>query len=472
DVGLEYLRLGQPVPTLSGGEAQRLKLAGHLVENKADRPGLAVKGKLFLFDEPTTGLHFDDVARLMRAFRRLLAGGHSLLVIEHNLDVIRASDWVIDLGPDGGEQGGEVIGAGTPADIMSIEASHTGRALREYASVTLAERADTTEQQAAATIAEESPTYLGRARRHSIDILNAREHNLKGVDVSIPRDTFTVITGVSGSGKSTLAFDIVFNEGQRRYLESLHVYARAIVQPAGKPDVDAIYGIPPTVAIEQRTSRGGRKSTVATMTEIHHFLRLLYMKLGTQYCPQCDVPVEPQRPDQIVARILQEYGGRHIGPLAPLVQARKGYDTALAEWAGARGHTLLRVDGKFNPVSPWARLDRYKEHTMELPVADLIVDPRQEKELRAAVAQSLEQGQGSMSLLIDLTEPASSLEDRRAKGVSSQATTEQFSSKRACPCCGMNFPDPDPRMFSYNSKHGWCNTCFGTGLRLTGFDAD
>lgn len=472
DVGLEYLRLGQPVPTLSGGEAQRLKLAGHLVENKADRPGLAVKGKLFLFDEPTTGLHFDDVARLMRAFRRLLAGGHSLLVIEHNLDVIRASDWVIDLGPDGGEQGGEVIGAGTPADIMSIEASHTGRALREYASVTLAERADITEQQAAATIAEESPTYLGRARRHSIDILNAREHNLKGVDVSIPRDTFTVITGVSGSGKSTLAFDILFNEGQRRYLESLNAYARAIVQPAGKPDVDAIYGIPPTVAIEQRTSRGGRKSTVATMTEIHHFLRLLYMKLGTQYCPHCNVPVEPQRPDQIVASIMQQYAGRHIGVLAPLVQARKGYYTDLAKWAGARGHTHLRVDGEFIPVNPWPRLDRYKEHNIDLPIADFIVDARHEKQLRDAVHQALEQGHGSMSILVDLTEEAPTLEERRAGGVSPHASAQHFSSKRACPSCRMNFPDPDPRMFSYNSKHGWCTTCYGTGLKLTGFDSE
>ena len=498
DVGLEYLTLGQPVPTLSGGEAQRLKLAGHLVENKTGAKGLAVKGKLFLFDEPTTGLHFDDVARLMRAFRRLLAGGHSLLVIEHNLDVIRASDWVIDLGPEGGERGGLIMGAGTPDDIMAIAESYTGQALREYEDSII-------RSSESSKVAEATPVYgdaaltgepasmaadgsgadendagtplqnllrQRRAARNSIDILNAREHNLKGVDVSIPRDTFTVITGVSGSGKSTLAFDILFNEGQRRYLESLNAYARAIVQPAGKPDVDAIYGIPPTVAIEQRTSRGGRKSTVATMTEIHHFLRLLYMKLGTQYCPNCDIPVEPQRADQIVARVLQQHTGRHIGILAPLVQARKGYYTDLAKWAGARGHTHLRVDGEFIPVSPWPRLDRYKEHTIELPVADLIVDARHEKELRAAVAQALEQGQGSMSILVDLTEDAATLDERRAKGVSALASIEHYSSKRACPSCGLNFPDPDPRMFSYNSKHGWCNTCFGTGLRLSGFDAD
>ena len=146
-----------------------------------------------------------------------------------------------------------------------------------------------------------------------------------------------MITGVSGSGKSTLAFDILFNEGQRRYLESLNAYARQFVQPASRPDVDAIYGIPPTVAIEQRTSRGGRKSTVATLTEIYHFLRLLYVKLGTQYCPDCDVPIEPQSVAAIAARLLRDYRGERISLLAPLVLARKGYYTDLAKWAAKKG---------------------------------------------------------------------------------------------------------------------------------------
>ncbi|HEV3009656.1 MAG TPA: excinuclease ABC subunit A, partial [Burkholderiales bacterium] len=240
DVGLEYLRLGQPVPTLSGGEAQRLKLAGHLADTDDSAE------KLFLFDEPTTGLHFDDVAKLLRAFRQLLAAGHSLVVIEHNLDVIRSSDWILDLGPEGGDAGGELVCEGTPQEIKGHPSSHTAKALREY------------EQQMGSDpipVAKEPATgrYLGNAIR----IHNAREHNLKSIDVEIPRGRFTVVTGVSGSGKSTLAFDILFNEGQRRYLESLNAYARQFVQAASRPDVDAIFGIPPTVAIEQRTSRGG-----------------------------------------------------------------------------------------------------------------------------------------------------------------------------------------------------------------------
>ena len=470
DVGLEYVKLGQPVPTLSGGEAQRLKLAGHLAE--AARSGIstakvAKKGSLFLFDEPTTGLHFDDVARLMRAFRKLLGAGHTLLIIEHNLDVIRAADWVLDLGPEGGDGGGELVAVGSPETVMANPRSHTGAALREYAVAMTPDAIGTSSSGLPAGEGSGRPlqsVLKERRRAHSIDILHAREHNLKNINVSIPHDKFTVITGVSGSGKSTLAFDILFNEGQRRYLESLNAYARAIVQPAGKPDVDAIFGIPPTVAIEQRTSRGGRKSTVATMTEIHHFLRLMYMKLGTQMCPTCQVSVEPQSAEQIVARIMRDHKGERIGLMAPLVTARKGFYTDLAKWASGKGFTHLRVDNAFIGTAKWPRLDRFKEHTIELPVADLIVDSNHEAALREGVRSALEYGQGVMSVLW----PLGKLE----RDMSAPLEQTHFSVKRACPSCGTSFPEPDPRMFSYNSKHGWCQGCFGTGLQLQGFDGE
>ena len=290
-MGLDYVKLGQPVPTLSGGEAQRLKLAGFLAEAAKSGAGarqpLARKGTLFMFDEPTTGLHFDDIAKLMRAFRKLLEAGHSLFVIEHNLDVIRAADWLVDLGPEGGEAGGALVCDGPPDEVAKHPSSHTGAALREYAKA-LGEGGHAVEEGLPLQTLALAARRRQRARQdESIRIVNAREHNLKGLSVDIPRGRFSVVTGVSGSGKSTLAFDILFNEGQRRYLESLNAYARSIVQPAGRPEVDAVYGIPPTVAIEQRLSRGGRKSTVATTTEVYHFLRLLYVKLGTQYCPVC-----------------------------------------------------------------------------------------------------------------------------------------------------------------------------------------
>ncbi|MEO7939225.1 MAG: excinuclease ABC subunit A, partial [Burkholderiaceae bacterium] len=343
DVGLEYVKLGQPVPTLSGGEAQRLKLAGFLAKAARDgsssRQPVARNGTLFMFDEPTTGLHFDDIAKLMRALRKLLDAGHSLLVIEHNLDVIRASDWLLDLGPEGGDAGGTVVAFGTPDDLRQHPTSHTGKALRDYdASVGLGAHAA---QEARASGASARVPATPALKVDAIQIVNAKEHNLKSLSVNIPRDRFNVITGVSGSGKSTLAFDILFNEGQRRYLESLNAYARSIVQPAGRPEVDAVYGIPPTVAIEQRLSRGGRKSTVGTATEVWHFLRLLYVKLGVQHCIHDDAAVAPQTPDSIASQLMRQFRGQHIGLLAPLVVNRKGVYTELADWARPRGFTHL-----------------------------------------------------------------------------------------------------------------------------------
>ncbi len=464
DVGLEYVKLGQPVPTLSGGEAQRLKLAGFLAEAAqaatASRQAVAKKGTLFLFDEPTTGLHFDDIAKLMRAFRKLLDAGHSLIVIEHNLDVIRAADWLIDLGPEGGDAGGQVVCTGTPEDVKQHAGSHTGRALADY------------ERQMGLNghgVEEGRPLQqvMRQAREHgdAIRIVNAREHNLKALDVDIPRGKFSVVTGVSGSGKSTLAFDILFNEGQRRYLESLNAYARSIVQPAGRPEVDAVYGIPPTVAIEQRLSRGGRKSTVATTTEVWHFLRLLYVKLGVQHCVNDGAPVMPQSAERIAAQLMRDHKGQHVGLLAPLVINRKGLYTDLAKWAKARGYTHLRVDGDFVPVSPWPKLDRFKEHTVELPVGDLVIDAGTEAELRSLLATALELGKGVMHLL----SPLSGLRGAMLAGTPTRLVGEVkvFSTKRACPVCATSYPELDPRMFSYNSKHGWCGTCVGTGLALT-----
>ena len=457
DVGLEYVRLGQPVPTLSGGEAQRLKLAGHLAAfakaQATSHQTLARKGSLFLLDEPTTGLHFDDIAKLMRSLRQLIEGGHSMIIIEHNLDVIRAADWLIDLGPEGGEGGGQLVAQGSPQELRLHPTSHTAQALRDADQSWQATRA-----------AEPAARLYQDPGPNAIRIVNAKEHNLQNLSVDIPRGKFNVITGVSGSGKSTLAFDILFNEGQRRYLESLNAYARSIVQPAGRPEVDAVYGIPPTVAIEQRLSRGGRKSTVGTITEVWHFLRLLYVKLGTQHCIHEGAAVQPQSSDSMVAQIMRQYHGRHIGLLAPLVVHRKGLYSELADWARQRGHTHLRVDGQFLPTRGFPRLDRFKEHTIELPVADLRPSVASESDLRRHLERTLELGKGVLHLLAPLDGLQQAMQ--HSESTTQIGSVQVFSTRRACPVCNTSYSELNPSLFSYNSKHGWCPDCVGTGLRL------
>ena len=459
DVGLDYLRLGQPVPTLSGGEAQRLKIAGFLAEaalaprrRSAAAAAPRAAGKLLLFDEPTTGLHFEDVARLLRAFGLLLDAGHSLLVIEHNLDVIAAADWIIDLGPEGGAGGGQVVCCGTPASVAADRRSHTGAALRLHLDGLRERRAPSPAVLPGAQPG--APARVMAAHAPQILVRGAREHNLRNIDVAIPRERFTVITGVSGSGKSTLAFDILFHEGQRRYLESLNAFARQFVQPAARPDVDAIAGLPPTIAIEQRASRGGLKSTVATLTEIYHFLRLLYVRLAVQYCPDCDLAIAPQTPDAIADHVARVHRGHRVQLLAPLIAQRKGIYTDLARWAAARGARQLRVDGRFVPTEPFPRLKRFVEHSIELPVAELKVGPRGEPELRAAIAAALEAGNGVVHVLDD------------------RGRVTVHSSRRACPGCGRGFAPPDPRLLSFNSPQGWCRQCHGTGLQLGDFAAE
>jgi len=465
DVGLSYLKLGQPVPTLSGGEAQRLKLAGHLVKSAAAKNDQA--GNLFLFDEPTTGLHFEDISKLLQAFQQLIDHGHSLVIIEHNLDVIRASDWIIDLGPEGGDKGGEIVCQGTPKDVQSHPTSHTAAALRDYEK-TLSQFAISVQKASQKALQKAVQKQLPKNPRKkppskpAIEIHKAREHNLHNVDINIPREKFTVVTGVSGSGKSTVAFDILFNEGQRRYLESLNAYARQFVQPSSRPDVDAVFGIPPTVAIEQRTSRGGRKSTVATMTEIYHFLRLLFVKLGTQYCPACDIAIEPQSPQSILAKLMRTYRNQELTLLAPLVVSRKGYYTDLAKWAAKKGFEQLRVDGQMLNTDHWPRLDRFKEHNIDLPLASLKVTPKQEAALFEHIVRGLDFGKGVIQVL-----PTAKLYNSKTEA---NAKAEIYSSKRACPSCGRSFAELDPRLFSYNSKHGWCESCLGTGVELPEFD--
>src|SRR5947207_13707456 len=233
----------------------------------------------------------------------------------------------------------------------------------------------------------------------AISIHGAREHNLKNLSLRIPRYKLVVITGVSGSGKSTLAFDLLFAEGQRRFLDSMNVYARQFVEQLSRPDVDLITGIPPTVSIEQRTSRGGGKSTVATVTEIYHFIRLLFARLGTQYCPDCQVPVQTQTRDELGRALSSEV--RKRGPLrllAPMVKGRKGFHTDVAEWAARHGYEEIRADGKLLKSSDRLRLDRFREHNVEI-VTGRIETSRPIAASQQIIDETLNLGNGTLFAL-------------------------------------------------------------------------
>ncbi|MFT5471471.1 MAG: excinuclease ABC subunit A, partial [Verrucomicrobiales bacterium] len=404
-------------------------------------------GALLIFDEPTTGLHFDDVAMLLRVFHRLVESGDSILVIEHNLEVIKCADWLIDLGPEAGAYGGELVAEGTPEQVAAVKNSHTGQFLRSI--LAGPDKIIKFPKPAAAgrslRAAEAPSAYKVKPKfDNAIQVVGARENNLKDIDLSIPRDKMVVITGLSGSGKSTLAFDILFAEGQRRFLDSMSTYARQFVEQMEKPDVDHVTGLPPTVAIEQRISRGGGKSTVGTVTEVYHFLRLLFAKIGVQHSPATGKPVVVQSASSIVTRIRNSAKTGKVKIMAPLVKARKGFHTDVAKWAERQGFEQLLVDKQFKPVANFQKLERFKEHTIDLVVAE--IDKKT-----------------SPSVVRDALDRALKIGKQTAKFIDPKNNIHVASTRMSCPESGQSFEELDPRMFSYNSPHGWCMNCRGFG---------
>ena len=437
DVGLGYIKLGQPAPTLSGGEAQRVKLARELCRKSTGRT-------LYLLDEPTTGLHFADIDKLLRILHRFADQGNTVVVIEHNMDVIKTADYLIDMGPEGGALGGEVICAGTPEEVARSKQSHTGRIL---AGILRPRRGGAPVAPAAAG---NGSAGQGNGFIDNIEVVGARMHNLRNIDVTIPRDRMTVVSGVSGSGKSTLAFDTIYAEGQRRYVESLSAYARQFLEQMQKPKVERISGLSPAIAIEQKSPGRNPRSTVGTVTEVYDYIRALYAVAGVQHCPRCAVPVGAQTADQIVDRIGALGEGRRILVLAPLeAQRNEGWDTLLAR-AREDGFARARIDGEVRDLRGDIDIDRRRRHRVELVVDRLAVRREERARINEAVERALDLSGGEVIAAVPEEEGRAGEEHR-------------YSRRFSCPSCGRGFQPLVPQSFSFNHQEGMCGVCQGLG---------
>ncbi|HCT0431087.1 TPA: excinuclease ABC subunit UvrA [Staphylococcus pseudintermedius] len=283
----------------------------------------------------------------------------------------------------------------------------------------------------------------------SIVVKGARAHNLKNVDIELPKNQLIVMTGLSGSGKSSLAFDTIYAEGQRRYVESLSAYARQFLGQMDKPDVDTIEGLSPAISIDQKTTSKNPRSTVATVTEIYDYIRLLYARIGKPFCPNHGIEIESQTVQQMVDRIMELEERTKIQLLAPVVNHRKGTHEKLLTDISKKGYVRVRVDGEIMDVTQVAELDKNKNHTIEIVVDRLVVKPGIETRLADSIETVLELADGR--LVVDIID----------------GDKLEFSEKHACPICGFSIGELEPRMFSFNSPFGACPTCDGLGQKLT-----
>jgi len=505
DVGLGYMKLGQPSPTLSGGEAQRVKLAKELVKRSSGRT-------LYLLDEPTTGLHFADVKLLLNVLRSFADAGNTVLIVEHNLDVVKTADWVIDLGPEGGDGGGRVVAEGTPEEVAEVAESRTGRALKEFLSrdrQRLAERlaeaeaeasrrdeavktvetveivkkdkngndgedgaaasgenanaggvkVDETVKTGATDGKDDGPTIPSVEIEGPIVIVGACENNLQNITVEIPRDKTTVCCGPSGSGKSSLAIDVAYAEGRRRYVESLSSYARQFLGQIRKPKVEKTFGIAPSIAIEQKTTSRSPRSTVGTVSEIQDYLRILFARLGVPHCPDCGVPIGTQSTDQIVARILCGEPDSRLYILAPLTLEIGDDYPKLWERLRSQGFLRVRVDGETHSLDAPPEIDRRARHSVEVVVDRIkLKGDADDKAFRGRVAESVETALdwGAGVVRVAKADPAKPERDWE---------TTTMSRRLSCESCGRAFEPLTPRHFSFNSPLGWCPQCEGLGTQ-------
>jgi excinuclease ABC subunit A len=423
DVGLDYLKLGQSSTTLSGGESQRIKLAKEL-----SRP---CNGKtLYLLDEPSVGLHSHDIHCLLNVLYKLIQRGNSIVIIEHNLDIIKCADWIIDLGPEGGSSGGEIVAKGTPEQI-SKKNTYTGKALKEL------------------FLKTSNKTSLSKKRPSSkvkdICIEGGCEHNLKNITLTLPRDQMIAICGPSGSGKSSLAFDTIYAEGQRRYTETLSPYARQFVRQMPKPKFEDIQGLSPCIAIEQKSHSGNPRSTIGTMTEVYDYLRLLYARLGIAHCPETKEVIKAISKEHIVEKILHCKEGERLHILAPL--NIKTFDEFVISMGKFQQLGFLRIllNGDIYELSE------------EIPFS-----PKRKNAL-FLVIDRIKTSSSMKERILESVSCASSISSGRVAVMREENDIDLYNLNFSVPSTGKTYPEITPHSFSFNIPQGMCLECQGIG---------
>ena len=497
DVGLDYIKLGQPAPTLSGGEAQRIKLSRELSKRGTGKT-------LYILDEPTTGLHFDDVNKLLMILHRLVDDGNTVVVVEHNLEVVNSADYLIDLGPEGGVGGGTIVAVGTPEQIAEMPESYTGRALRGDFDIwqNSGQQSAVSSQQETGRMEERKdgaftlpPFHLNAENRRLtaenqyIIVRGATENNLKNIDIDIPHRKMTALTGVSGSGKTSLALDTVYAEGQRRYIETLSTYARQFIGQMEKPKVSKIEGLSPAIAISHANAGQNPRSTVATITEIHDGLRTVYARWGKPYCPDCQEEVQPQTAEEITAQVFERLREQRVDVLAPLtnffllpedkegVSRGKIVDVSASESAFAlkgnedyadvfrrlqrAGFVRVQIDGEIHRLDETPKLSRGIHHEIFIVIDRIELVDEEKSRFTEAVELALLQSGG---FVLVQAYRGSQDNEKRERG---ETTGRHFLSEHAmCRSCGSNFGQLTPRHFSFNNKVGACDFCDGRGRNM------
>ncbi|MGK5594897.1 MAG: excinuclease ABC subunit UvrA [Parachlamydiaceae bacterium] len=431
EVGLGYLKIGQPSTTLSGGEAQRIKLAKELVRPSTGKT-------LYILDEPTTGLHFHDIHHLLKVLHKLVELGNSVVVIEHNMDLVKTSDWIIDLGPEGGIEGGTLTGEGPPEKIATMN-SPTGYAVKEA----LHGSAHLRDQDFSKHVVHSSHQPI-----KEITVKGAEQNNLKHINAQIPRQKITICTGPSGSGKTSFAFDTIYAEGQRRYIESLSPYARQFVKQMSKPKVGLVEGLSPAISIEQKAHAGNPRSTVGTMTEIYDYLRLLYARLGIPHDPDTGEIIQSINKNYVAEKVLEFPSDEKIQILAPIeLKKNEKFNDAITRLS-RQGFLRIRLNGEY--------------YHLDEPLPDNIFDRKRKNEL-LLVVDRLKISPTIYQRLLEAIQTASDLGNNKLIIARETEADLFFNLAFAVASTGKSFPEITPHTFAFNKAEGMCLECLGLG---------